>query len=88
MASRWMSVSRAEAGQPVDLRVFAEPGELALGVVAMALGGERDGFLAGEFAAQDGDRLGVAERGERAALEAVGFDELGGLLDQAAANIS
>ena len=42
-----------------------------------------DGLVAGELAAQDGDGLGVAERGERAAVEAVGFDELRGLFDQA-----
>ena len=74
----------AEAGEPVDVRVAAEPGELALGVVAMALGGGSDGFFAGDLVAQDGDGLGVAERGEGAAVEAVVFDELGGLFDQAA----
>ena len=62
----------AEAGEPLDRWVFAEPGELAFGVVAMALLGEGDRFVAGDFAAQHGDGLGVAERGERAAFEAVG----------------
>ena len=77
-------VVAAEAGEPVDGGVFAEPGELALGVVAMALRGGGDGLVAGDLAAQHGDGLGVAERGEGAAFEAVGFDELGGLFDQAA----
>ena len=62
----------------------AEPGELAFGVVAMALLGLRDGLVAGEFAAQHGDGFGVAERGERAALVAVAFDESLGLFDEAA----
>jgi hypothetical protein len=41
----------AEAGEPVQGGVFAEPGELALGVVAMALLGGCDGLVAGNFAA-------------------------------------
>ena len=52
----------AEASKPLDFRVFAEPGELALGVVAMALGGLRNRLVAGELAAQHGNGLGVAER--------------------------
>ena len=36
-ACSMMSPVAAEAGEPVDQGVFAEPGELALGVVAMAL---------------------------------------------------
>src|ERR1017187_1112400 len=74
----------AEASKPLDFRVFAEPGELALGVVAMALGDEGDRLVAGELAAQHRDGLGVAERGEGAAFKSVGFDELSGLFDQAA----
>ena len=74
----------AAAFEPVHLGFAAEPCELALGVVAMALLGLRDGFVAGDFVAQDGDGLGVAERGERAAVAAVAFDEALGLFDQAA----
>jgi hypothetical protein len=74
----------AEAGEPVDCGVFAEPCELALGVVAVALLGLGYGFVAGDFVAQDGDGLRVAERGEWAAIEAVAFDEESGLFDQAA----
>ena len=37
----------AEVGEPVDCGVFAEPCELAFGVVAMALLGLGDGLVAG-----------------------------------------
>jgi hypothetical protein len=77
-------VVAAEAGEPVDCGIFAEPCELAFGVVAMALLGLGDGLVAGDLAAQDGDGLGVAERGERATVDAIAFDELRGLFHQAA----
>ena len=51
----------AAARKPVHVGFAAEPGELALGVVAMALLGLRDGLLAGEFAAEDGGCFGVTE---------------------------
>jgi len=57
---------------------------LAFGVVAVALRGQRDGLVAAKLATQNSDGLGVAERGEGSAFEAIGFDELGGLFDQAA----
>ena len=66
------------------LGLAAEPCDLALGVVAMALLRLGDGLFAGELAAQDGRGLGVAERGERAAVAAVALDEAFGLFDQAA----
>jgi len=75
----------AEAGEPVECGVFAEPGKLAFGIVAMALLGGCDGLVACEFAAQEGGGLGVAERGERAAIRAVLSEELGGLFDEASA---
>src|SRR5271168_811156 len=74
----------AEAGKPADVGVFAEPGELAFGVVAMALCGLGNGLVAGDVAAQDGDGLRVAERGEGAAVEAVLLDQDGRLFDEAA----
>lgn len=73
----------AAAFEPVDFGFAAEPGELALGVVAMALLGLGDGFVAGEFIAQDGDGLGVAEGLQGTAVVAVAFDELRGFFDQA-----
>ena len=39
----------------------AEPGELALGVVAMALLGLGNGLIAGEVVAEDGGCFSVAE---------------------------
>ena len=57
----------AEAGEPMHGGVAAEPGELALGVVAMALLSGGDGGFAGEVAVEDSHCLGVAERGKRAA---------------------
>lgn len=74
----------AETGKPVDCGVFAEPGELAFSVVAMALLGSGDGLVACHLPAQQGDCLGVAERGERAAFLAIAGDDLGGLFDEAA----
>ena len=56
----------AEAGEPAEGGVFAEPGELAFGIVAMTLLGQFYGFVEGELVAQDGDGLGVAEGGEGA----------------------
>ena len=40
--------------QPMDLRLAPKPGGLALGVIAMALLGLRDGLFAGEFAPKHG----------------------------------
>ena len=62
----------------------AEPGELAFGVVAVALLGVGYGLLAGELVAQDGGGFGVAERGEGAAVGAVTGEEALGLFDEAA----
>ena len=74
----------AAAFEPVHVRFAAEPGELALGVVAVALLGLGDGLLAGEFVFEDGGGFGVAERGEGAAVFAVAGDEAFGLFDEAA----
>ena len=81
-------VVAAEAGEPVECRILAEPGELALGVVAVALLGLGDGLVAGDLAAQQGDGLGVAERGEWTAIWAVLSKELDGLLDKACGRTS
>ena len=74
----------AAAFEPVHVGFAAEPGELALGVVAMALLGLGDGLLAGEFVLQDCGGFRVAERGEGAAVGAVAGDEALGLFDEAA----
>ena len=47
----------AAAFEPVHVRFAAEPGELAFGVVAMALLGLGYGLFAGEFVLQDGGWL-------------------------------
>jgi len=73
----------AEAGEPVECGIFAEPCELAFGVVAVALLGGGDGLVSGKFAAQESGGLGVAERGQWTAIRAVACDELGGLFDEA-----
>jgi hypothetical protein len=75
----------AAAGEPVHVGLAAEPGELAFGVVAMALLGMGDGLLACELAAEDGGCFGVAQGGEGAAGGAVTSDEAFGLFDEAAA---
>ena len=59
-----MSSIAAAAFEPMHVGFAAEPGELALGVVAMALLGLGYGLLAGEFVLQDGGGFGVTERGE------------------------
>jgi hypothetical protein len=74
----------AEAFEPVDAGFAAEPGELAFGVVAMALLGLGYGLFASEFVFEDGGGLGVAEGGEWAAVFAVAGDESFGLFDEAA----
>src|SRR5216683_304977 len=74
----------AAAFEPVHLGFAAEPGELALGVVAMALLGLGDGLLKGEFVAQDGGSFGGAEGGEGAAVRAVAGYESRGFFDEAA----
>ena len=56
-----MSASPPQPGKPVHVGFAAEPGELALGVVAMTLLGLGDGLLAGEFVAEDGGGFCVAE---------------------------
>ena len=71
------------AFEPVDVRVAAEPGLLALGVVAVALLGLHDGLLAGELSAKDSGGFGVAKRGEWAAAFSVAGDEAFGLFDEA-----
>jgi len=70
--------------QPVHVGFAAEPGELALGVVAVTLLGLGDGLLAGELVLQHGSGFGIAERGERAAVCAVSGDETFGLFDESA----
>ena len=52
----------AEVFHPVDVWFAAEPGELAFGVVAMALLRGGDGFGLGEGAVDCGEGLAVAER--------------------------
>jgi len=74
----------AEVFDPVDIGFAAEPGELAFGIVAMALLGGGDGFGFGEGAVDCGECLAVAEgiEGFDAAVlveEGAGFfDEAGG----------
>src|ERR1700734_200364 len=74
----------AAAFEPVDLGLAAKPGELAFGVVAMALLGLGYGLLAGEFVLENCRGFGVAERGEGTAVGSVAGDEAFGLFDQAA----
>ena len=73
----------AKAGEPLDLSVFAEPGELAFSVVAMALLGLRDGLFAADLAMEQGRRLRVAERGESATVVAVDAQKLRSLFYEA-----
>src|SRR5271168_1253382 len=54
----------AEPLQPQHLRLAAEPGQLALGVIAVGLLSGLDGLFAGEVAAQELDGLLVTERSE------------------------
>src|SRR5882757_1855186 len=68
----------------MDVGLAAEPGELALGVVAMALLGLGYGLFAGEFVFEDGNGFCVTERGKGAAVWAVADDEAFGLFDEAA----
>ena len=58
----------AAAFEPVHVGFAAKPGELAFGVVAVALLGLGYGLLAGEFVLQDGGGFRVTERGEGAAV--------------------
>ena len=74
----------AAASEPVHVWFAAEPGELALGVVAMALLGLSYCLFPGEFVLQDSDGFGVAERGEGATLSAVTGNEAFCLFNQAA----
>ena len=74
----------AEGFDPVDVGLAAEPGELALGVVAVALLGGATASSRWSLAAQDGEGLPVAEGvegfdGAVAGEEGAGFiDEAGG----------
>ena len=74
----------AEGFDPVDVGLAAKPGELALGVVAMALLGFGDGVFSLTPLEENGLRLTVAERvegldGSVAGEERAGFfDETGG----------
>src|ERR1700722_17496548 len=77
-------VVTAAAFEPVDVGFATEPGELAFGIVAMALLGLSHGLLAGDFILQNGESFGVAEGGERTAVWAVASDEAFGLFDEAA----
>src|SRR6185437_14667439 len=74
---------RPKAREPLHV-VPPEPCELALGVVAMSLGTECDGLLAGDFTAQFLDGLRVSKRSERAAIIAVFLHQARGLLDETA----
>ena len=72
----------AEALDPMDIGLAAKPGELTLGVVAMALLGGGDGLGKGELAAEVGGGLAVAERIERG-NGAVAGEEAAGFFDEA-----
>ena len=77
VAEAWKDVGGVEFG------FAAEPGLLALGVVAVALLGGGDGCRFGHLAAQDGRSLGVAKRGEGAALRTEPREQRAGLCDEA-----
>src|SRR5260370_8169701 len=64
-----------EAPQPLDLWFAAEPGHLALGVVAVSLLSGLQGLLAREFSAQDLHCLFVAEGSQRSGGIAVLFKQ-------------
>jgi len=66
----------AEPGQPMDIRLLAEPCDLALGIVTMRLLRRRERRLTIDFAAQKLERLLVAQRVERAGLVAIFFSSL------------
>ena len=55
----------AEGFDPVHVGLAAKPGELALGVVAMALLGFGNGHLLADALEENGLRLTVSERVER-----------------------
>ena len=74
----------AAAFEPAHVRFATEPGELAFGVVAMALLGLGHGLFAGELVLEHGGCFGVTERGEGTAVFAVAGDESFRLLDEAA----
>jgi hypothetical protein len=74
----------AAAFEPVHVWLAAKPGELALGVVPVALLGLGYGLFAGDFVLQDGGGFGVAERGEGAAICSVAGDEALGFFDESA----
>src|ERR1039457_5506340 len=72
----------AEVLQPVHFGIAAEPGELALGVVAVSLLGSGDGLGERALAAQMAGGLAVAERAHGEDLGAVDGKQSPGLLDQ------
>ena len=72
----------AEVFDPVDIGFAAEPGELAFGVVAMALLSGGDGFGFGHGSVDCGDGLAVAE-GVQGFHAAVLSQEGAGFLDEA-----
>ena len=72
------------ADEPLHLGFAAKPGELAFGVVAVALLGLSDSLFAGDFIVQDGGCFGVAERREGAAGFAITGYEALGLFDETA----
>ena len=65
----------AAAFEPVHARFAPEPGELAFGVVAMALLGLGDGLLPCQVVLQDRFGFGVAERCEGPTVRTVARDE-------------
>jgi len=72
----------AKALEPADVRFPAKPGELTLGVVAVCLTGCGDGFGFGEFAAQDGAGLAVAEGIEGGGRVAIFAEESAGFFHE------
>src|ERR1039458_5183922 len=71
----------AEPGQPMHIRFSPEPGDLALGIVAMRLLRRSERRFPIYFAAQKLHRLFVSQRRERARLSAIFFEKLFGLGD-------
>jgi hypothetical protein len=68
----------------VDAGFTAKPGELALGVVAVALGGGGESFGLGHRAAEDGAGLAIAEGVEGAGGVAVTGKKTAGFVEEAA----
>jgi len=72
----------AEACKPVDFGLAAEPGELALGVVAVALLGAGDSLRQRHLAFDGCERLFVAERGQGPGVGSVPGCELASFFHQ------